>query len=151
MDTTKIALKWNFILILGFIVLAITGKLNETSLSLTNIIEENPLPKFYFPIFFIIGVLIPLALRLLHNNRLFIKSIIDPYLILLFSQIITEIALVLYVGKGSAVIVGFAFTFIRLLQLKKLLYLSRGSNLICAFLYFQLVFWSFNILQIIFQ
>ncbi len=114
------------------------------------IIDEKPLPGYYFIIFAILTVLLPVIIRLFNNsNNISIKRILDQYLILLASQIIMEIFVVILIGKGTAVLIGFIYSISRVYQLNKLLEIGIYKTSIKSFLKFQLILWLINILQII--
>ena len=140
-----------FALLTIFYLLTASGILNEFNDLLNQTIVKRGLPRYYFPIYFSFGLLMPLILRFCKSSRTDLKVFIDPYLILLFFQIITEVILVLQVGKGIGVIVGLVFSILRLFQLKQLLLLKKDFKIINIFLYFQLVIWTFNVVQIVFN
>ena len=139
-----------FILVI-FVALGVLGQLNELDAILKIIIEKKPLPGYYFPIYLLIGLCIPVLLRFSRIKRIYREYLIDPYLILLFFQILTELILVCLIGKGIAVIVGFVFSLARLIQIGKLLNLSKAFNYMSFFLYIQFVLWTLNIVNIIFS
>ena len=102
-----------------------------------------------FVIMIIIGLLIPIIIRLLYKHPYINKKILDPYLIFLLGQIFTELLLVQLLGKGAGVIVGFLFSSMRLGQLKSFLHQCQNNQLIISFVYLQLILWSINCVQII--
>ncbi len=134
------------ILILG--ILSVLGLLENFYNSLDIIIKENPLPYYYFPIYVLFGLIIPLILRLLKSrNRSWVKPL-DQYLIFLSLQIITEILFVLQLGKSSGVIVGFVYSLGRSAQI--IFLINQSSNIgIRFFLNGLAILWIANIVQIV--
>ena len=138
----------SFILFLGFVLAALLGVFNDISQSLNIIIQQKPLPKIYFPIFFLIGLVIPLIYFLLFRDRTYVRLIINPYLILLSGQILIELVLVNLLDKWIGVIIGFVFSVLRVIQIRRLSPLSNGSIMMQLFLNVELSLWSFNTLHI---
>ncbi len=141
----------NLLILSSFIIFALAGGWNFLERALSEIIQERPLPKIYFPIFFAFGLLMPVLISLINRSQKSVQTIFEPYLILLAGQIITEISLVLLVGKGMGVIVGLVFSLLRLIQLQILLPFSKGLKAVNYILYVQILLWSLNVAQIIFN
>ena len=108
-----------------------------------------PLPRFYMPLFIGVGALLPLALRWVQRTRTVVVQVLNPYLLLLLGQLLSELALVLVAGKGLGVLVGSAFTVLRLLQLRLLWPLARGERGLRLLLGLLAVLWSANALQML--
>ncbi len=138
----------SLLLFLSFGLAGIFGIMTETNNLLITIIDEKPLPKPYFPVFFVVGLIIPVIFLLFARNRSHLKIVIYPYLILLAGQILTEISLVFLLGKGIGVLIGLVFSTARLIQIKQLLFLAERSKLMKLFLYMQFLLWIFNVVQI---
>ena len=134
-----------------FILVGVTDFFDDFNQLFEQIIIDNPLPDYYFPAYFTLGLAFPLALRVYMRDRLNLRNIIDSYFVLLFFQILSELVVVLLIGKGISVVVGLFFSSLRLIQLRQLLLIAKNSTLTNRFLYFQFVLWTFNILQIIFN
>ncbi len=118
-------------------------------LSLAKIIIEKPLPKSYFLFYFILTILTPYLYKLifLKTNE---KHFLDNYFKFLMSQIIVEIACFLIIGKGFTVLIGLSYSFLRVIQLKKLIY-SVNKKDIKTLLIILVVLWSYNVIQILFN
>ena len=141
----------SLLLFLSFGLAGIFGIMTETNNLLITIIDEKPLPKPYFPVFFVVGLIIPVIFLLFARNRSHLKIVIYPYLILLAGQILTEISLVFLLGKGIGVLIGLVFSAIRVIQIKQLLSIVERHDLIKFFLYIEFLLWTFNVVQIFFN
>ncbi len=141
-------LKLNIIFLLFLVSISSIESTNQIINKLTTLINQRPLPAWYFPIFFLVGALFPLIIRVIYRKRLIVQKILDPYLILLAGQIVSEAVLVSLSDKGAGVIVGAIFTAARILQLLDLFAISKGDRLIHAFLYLELTIWIINLIQI---
>ena len=148
MTESKNVVFLSLIIFLSFGLAGILGIMTEVSNLLTTIIEEKSLSKSYFPVFFLLGLIIPLIYLFFARNRIGVRIVIYPYLILLAGQILTEISLVLFLGKGIGVLIGLVFSSARLIQIKQLLLLAKRSRPIQIFLYIQFLLWTFNVVQI---
>jgi len=109
----------------------------------------RPLPAWYFLLFILLGALVPLVLRWLHRRRPETARVLDPYLVLLAGQILTEGLVTQAGGKGLGVLVGMVFTLIRLWQLKLLWPLARRPAWLRRWLVLALVLWGGNALQML--
>ena len=134
-----------------FILAGLTDFFDDLNQLFDQIIIDNPLPDYYFPAYFTLGLLFPLALRVYMRERSNLSNIIDSYFLLLFFQILCELVVVLLIGKGISVVVGLFFSSLRLIQLRQFLSITKNTRWTNKFLHFQLVLWTFNILQIIFN
>ena len=148
LNQSKKILLVNVILLCLFAIIAGVGLLDLTEESLSSVIEKRPLPKAYFPCFFILGFLYPLLLRLFHRNKSHIREFLDSYLILLGGQILSEILLVVMIGKGLGVIPGLIFSILRLVQLRQENEKVLHLNYFTLFIRIQFILWAINIIQI---
>jgi hypothetical protein len=89
------------------------------------------------------------VLRWLHRRRPETARVLDPYLVLLAGQILTEGLVTQAGGKGLGVLVGMVFTLIRLWQLKLLWPLARRPAWLRRWLVLALVLWGGNALQML--
>ena len=149
MTESKSVAFFSLIIFLSFGLAGILGIMTEVSNLLTTIIEEKSLPKSYFPVFFVLGLIIPMIYLFFDRNRTGVRIVIYPYLILLAGQILTEISLVFLLGKGIGVLIGLVFSTARLIQIKQLLCLCERSKLMHSFLYIEFLLWTFNAAQIV--
>ena len=133
----------------GFLLIGMTGIFDDLNQLCNQVIENNPLPKYYFHVYFVLGLILPILFRFYSRKRTTLNHIFDSYLILFFFQIVSELVVVLLIGKGISVLVGLVFSCLRVIQLKQFLSISKESRFINRFLYFQLTLWSFNVLQIL--
>ena len=105
---------------------------------------------FYFPIFIVLGVLPPIIIRAIEEKEYITRKIIDPYLLLLGFQILTEIFLFIIVGKGLGVVVGLIYSSLRIIQLQQLWSIKITlSKSIKIFLLVQTILWPINIVNIL--
>ncbi|WP_320667379.1 hypothetical protein [Prochlorococcus sp. MIT 1307] len=148
MSTGKIALKASILTLFAFILLAALGILNEPNEAIELIMQQRPLPKLYFPTFFVLGLILPIAYRLFAVSQILKSLVISPYLILMFGQIFSELILIILVGKGIGVIIGFIFTGLRLIQLSQFFRLSYRSLILNSFLVIQMLIWIINMIHI---
>ncbi len=119
-------------------------------IGLKEITLDRPLPGYYFPIFMLFGLIIPIFYRYKIRTKITDKSLIEAYLIFLFIQIINEITYVVFIGKYISVIIGFIFTMGRIVQIilvRRYLIDSQIKKL------FDLLFllWAANTFNIIFN
>ncbi len=147
--SSKEVVKINLILFSITLILLCIGSLDSIISNLSNLIEKSPLPNWHFGIFIIFGLIFPISLRILKRSDLTSRKALDPYLILLLGQILTEIILISISSKGAGVIVGLLFTVTRLVQIRNLLFLFRAQLLIKTFLSIQLLLWMINLINII--
>ena len=145
MTKTKTILKVSLIVFTILVSLGLFGYMSDINQGLESIIEEKPLANYYFIFFLISGLLFPIGLRFSLVNTTLSKVILEPYLLLMISQVLTEICLVFLFGKALGVIVGYIFSIIRLIQLKQLYPYSKASKLLQFFVIFQGTIWSYNI------
>ena len=134
----------------GFFLAGLIGILTYPERVLEEIILGNPLPKYYFPLFLILGLIVPLILRAKYKSNSELKLGLDPYFILLFTQIINEIIYSIFIGRSVSIIIGFVFTLVRIEQLFKILS-NVSIRRIRGFFIFILILWSINLLSIIFN
>jgi len=127
------------------LLLAISGALQGLVAALMVVMAEHPLPRWYFLIFISLGSVLPLIWRLRARRQALVRRILDPYLIVLAGQMLSEILLVLLAGKGMGVVVGFCFTVVRLAQILTLRPLALGARGMLMLLNLELVLWSFNL------
>tara|TARA_B100000029_G_scaffold382150_1_gene377389 strand:- start:185 stop:748 length:564 start_codon:yes stop_codon:yes gene_type:complete len=151
LTNSKLIIYTNLLFLFFLVIGAILGLFYKLNYLLEIIITTYPLTKIYFPIFFFGGLLLPLILLLTKLQIKTKKEIIIPYIILLGAQILAEIILVVIVGKGMGVVVGLVYSIIRVFQINHLLFLQKSESIVQLFLYFELVLWTFNVLQIIFN
>ena len=137
------------VLLLVLLIPAALGWLAPLQAGLAAAMGRLPLPRFYMPLFIGVGALLPLALRWVQRTRTVVVQVLNPYLLLLLGQLLSELALVLVAGKGLGVLVGSAFTALRLLQLRLLWPLARGERGLRLLLGLLAVLWSANALQML--
>jgi hypothetical protein len=130
-------------------VAALAGVLAPLERALAAAMASRPLPAWYFLLFILLGALLPLGLRWLHRARPESARVLDPYLVLLAGQILTEGLVTRAGGKGLGVLVGMVFTLIRLWQLKLLWPLARRPGWLRRWLVLELVLWGGNALQML--
>lgn len=128
---------------------ALSGALHPLEAQLRGVMRSQPLPPGYFQVFMLGGTLVPLALRLWFRRVSLVITLLDPYLILLLGQILSEILLVLLVGPGLGVIVGFWFTLLRLLQLMRLRPRAAALPWLQVLLSAELLLWLVNAAHIL--
>jgi hypothetical protein len=128
---------------------ALGGMLTPLERGLAAEMATRPLPAWYFLLFILLGALVPLVLRWLHRRRSETARVLDPYLVLLAGQILTEGLVTRAGGKGLGVLVGMVFTLIRLWQLKLLWPLASRPAWLRRWLVLELVLWSVNALQML--
>ena len=116
--------------------------------NILDIIEVNPLPNYYFPIFLIIGILIPAFYYLVIKISKYEKKLLSAYLCFVFLQIISEVLFVSISGKTSAVLIGLIFSILRVFQLSLFLLKAQLRINLRILIFLELILWSFNILQI---
>ena len=104
------------LIILGLFILSDSTWFVELNSRIFEITQARPISKFYFPMYAIIGLLIPLILRLKYSNKDEYKKVLNPYLLFLLGQIICEAIFVIRIGKGIGVIIGIVFSLIRISQ-----------------------------------
>ena len=146
--TKKGIFRVSLLMILTLLLTDVVGLLRPFEIILTARIEESPLPKVYFPIFILLGLLIPLIIKFknIKNNR--INLVISPYLYLLLAQILTELFFVVIIGKGMGVIIGLLFSSLRIVQLRYFWILINNRINLKILVVIQLILWSVNIIQI---
>ncbi len=130
-------------------VAALGGLLAPLERGLAAEMAARPLPAWYFLLFILLGALLPLVLRWLHRRQPETARVLDPYLMLLAGQILTEGLVTQAGGKGLGVLVGMVFTLIRLWQLKLLWPLTRRPAWLRRWLVLALVLWGGNALQML--
>tara|TARA_Y100001968_G_C19261661_1_gene669597 strand:+ start:94 stop:579 length:486 start_codon:yes stop_codon:yes gene_type:complete len=148
-STNTKAFLYSFYCLSLLLILAKTNAFRDIISNLNIIINREPLPSFYFELFIIIGLVAPIIIRIVNKHIYINKNVLDPYLIFLLGQIITEILVVKLLGKGGGVVVGFLFSSLRLGQLKSLVNHCHKNLIFLAFIYLQLILWSVNCIQII--
>lgn len=130
-------------------VAAWAGVLAPLERGLAGEMAVRPLPAWYFLLFILLGALLPLVLRWLHRRQPEAARVLNPYLVLLAGQILTEGLVTRAGGKGLGVLVGLVFTLIRLWQLKLLWPLTHRPAWLRHWLVLELVLWSINALQML--
>ena len=128
---------------------ALSGGLAPLERALRAQMAVRPLPLAYFLTFILLGALLPLLLRWLHRRQAEARRVINPYLLLLAGQIVSEAVLVQAGGKGLGVVVGMVFTLVRLVQLLQLRPLAGGRRWLRRLLTLELALWSLNALQML--
>lgn len=128
---------------------AMGGVLAPLERGLAEEMAARPLPAWYFLLFILLGALLPLVLRWLHRRRPGTSRVLDPYLVLLAGQILTEGLVTRAGGKGLGVLVGMVFTLIRLWQLKLLFPLASREVWSRRWLVLELALWGVNALQMV--
>ncbi|MFM7464720.1 MAG: hypothetical protein ACKO28_04490 [Cyanobium sp.] len=128
---------------------ALAGALAPLERGLAGAMAARPLPAWYFLLFILLGALLPLVLRWLHRRQPETAKVLDPYLVLLAGQILTEGLVTRVGGKGLGVLVGMVFTLIRLWQLKLLWPLACRPAWLRRWLILALVLWGGNALQML--
>jgi hypothetical protein len=126
-----------------------TGWMEALELSLRMVMRSRPLPSGYFQVFIVAGTLLPLALRVMCRRNSLVTAVFDPYLILLLGQIICEVLMVLLVGPGLGVVVGFWFTILRLFQLLQLRSQAIAITWLQILLTAEWLLWMTNAIQIL--
>ena len=126
-----------------------TGWMDALELSLRMVMRSRPLPSGYFQVFIVAGTLLPLVLRTVFRRNVLVSGLLDPYLILLLGQIICELLMVLLVGPGLGVVVGFWFTVLRLLQLLQLRAQASAITWLQVVLTAEWLLWMTNAIQIL--
>ncbi len=84
--------------------------------------------KLRYPILIGIGMLFPLLMLALRWRDSVVRRFLSPYLLLLFAQVVTMLVADALMGEGLLLWVGFAYTLLRLVQLKGLLWMSGSEN-----------------------
>ena len=128
---------------------AILGILQPLAAQLVMVMRVHPLPSWYFPLFVLLGSFLPLSFRFVRSHDRIVTTLLDPYLILLLGQVVSEVVLVWLAGKGAGVIVGFWFTLLRVFQLHQLHAYAKPRSCIRLLLFLELVLWSINALHIL--
>ena len=143
------AARLSLIIFILFVIISNTLVNENFHIVLSNIIDSNPNKRIYFPVYLILGLIGPIAIRIKSNNYIMKNRILDPYLILLTGQIITEALLVPFKGKGIGFLIGIIFSSFRIRQI--ILFKRFNSGLIVQkiFLVTMFVIWSYNIIHII--
>jgi hypothetical protein len=113
--------------------------------------RPRPLPSGYLGVFLLLGALLPLLLRLLGRARPAVRQLLDPYLVLLAGQVVSEAILVLAGGVALGVVVGSVFTLLRLGQLLGLAVLlgPRLGGRLRVLLVGLSLLWTLNLLQLV--
>ena len=94
------------LVLLVLLVPAALGWLHPLEVGLVAAMQSAPLPKLYVPAFILLGALLPLGLRVGQRRIDAVRLVLDPYLLLLLGQLISEVLVVLAGGKGLGVLVG---------------------------------------------
>ncbi len=131
----------------------ITGNLLKVNTLMISVMEKRPLPTLYFPIFFIICLMIPLISRYVYKANKQTINLLDSYLKLLISQILMEVTFVLLIGKGLGVIIGFLYSILLVLTLvnsvrKNRLKFPLPIKMLIVILIFM---WGSNVYQIMYN
>jgi hypothetical protein len=84
--------------------------------------------KLRYPILIGIGILLPLLMLALRWRDSVVRRFLSPYLLLLFAQVVTMLVADALMGEGLLLWVGFAYTLLRLVQLKGLLWMGGSQN-----------------------
>ena len=137
---------WLFFII--FFIVISTGYFGSYELSISEIIINKPLPKLYFPFFFVFSLLLPIFSLIKLSKFKLEKELIKYYLKFLGIQIIFEIIFLLISGKGATVIVGLIFSMLRLIQLFEFISIRNVLKSLKLIFVLQFSIWSYNIMQI---
>ncbi len=144
-STTRLALA----LLTIFLIISNTVITDDIHILLSNIIENDPNNKVYFPLYVILGLILPIILRLKSNDFKIRSKLLDSYLILLSSQILTELLLVPSKGKGIGFIIGMIFTLFRLNQLILFKQTNSCLRIENLFIHSMIAIWGYNLLHIV--
>jgi hypothetical protein len=137
------------LVLLALLLPAAFGWLAPLERGLAAAMRLSPLPKVYMPVFIVCGALLPLGMRVLRRQLGAVRHVLDPYLLLLLGQLISELLVVLAGGKGLGVLVGLVFTLLRLVQLPLLWPMAaRGSGLRLLLLLLAAL-WGWNAVQML--
>ncbi len=152
MDMFQIKKKSNILIISLFIfstflLTSLIGLLDTININIENIIDNRPLSGSYFLFYLVFGIIIPIIIRFYSKDRAILRSI-DTYMLLIYSQIFTEIVLVILVGKGIGVLIGFTFSMLRLIQVFDILNSNNFNLYFELYMKFIFIIWLINILQI---
>ena len=128
---------------------AVSGALAPLERLLAAQMAIRPLPAAYFFLFILVGALLPLLLRWRRRQQPQARAVLDPYLLLLAGQILSEALVVQAGGRGLGVLVGMVFTLLRLLQLLQLRPLAGERRWLQRLLALELVLWSVNATQML--
>lgn len=142
-------LRISAIVLLALLLPAGLGWLQPLEQGLAAVMAARPLAKLYLVVFIVLGALLPLGVRLWRRREREPRQVLDPYLLLLLGQLISELLVVLAGGKGLGVLVGMIFTMLRLLQLPQLWPLSRGAPGLRPLLLLLGGLWGWNALQML--
>ncbi len=145
---TKDIINLTGLLVVAFILIASVG--TEYMLEpLNTIMKVNPVPRYYFPIFFLVGVIIPILAWFINYRDRLTNELLRSYLFLLLCQIILEIVFVITTNKGMGVFIGFTFSIIRVVQIIQFLKNTNIRLPIRILFLVQASLWTVNIIQII--
>jgi hypothetical protein len=142
-------LRLDGLLLAALLLPAALGLLAPLEQSLRAVMAARPLTPLWFPLFMLLGTLLPLVVRLAQRREPRVRQVLDPYLLLLAGQIVSELAVVLAGGRGLGVLVGMTFTVVRLAQLLRLRPLAAGLPWLHGLLLLELVLWGANALQML--
>lgn len=142
-------LRLDLLLLAALLLPAALGLLAPLEAGLRAVMAARPLTKLWFPLFIVVGTLLPLLLRLVRRHDPRVRQVLNPYLLLLAGQIVSEVAVVLVGGRGLGVLVGMAFTMVRLAQLLRLRPLAAGLPWLRALVLLELLLWGANALQML--
>ena len=142
-------LRLDLLLLAALLLPAALGLLAPLEAGLSGVMAARPLTRLWFPLFIVVGTALPLLLRLLRRQEPRVRQVLDPYLLLLAGQIVSEVALVLVGGRGLGVLVGMTFTVVRLAQLVQLRPLAAGLPWLRALVLLELLLWGANALQML--
>ncbi len=140
--------KVNIFLSLLLILIGSQGLLYSISDSFVSIIERIPLSSYYFLFFLTIGILVPLYVKLTNLKNDIYSSVLDPYLVLILSQILFEILFVNFIGKGVGVLIGLIFSTLRVVQLFILQSSIKKFKMLKRLTLILIILWIVNIIQI---
>lgn len=142
-------LRTTALLLTALLAATLSGGLRPLERALADQMARQPLPPAYFLLFILVGALLPLLLRLLHRRQPEAAAVLNPYLLLLAGQILSEMLVITAGGKGLGVLVGLIFTLTRLVQLPQLGALAGDRRWLQRLLGVELLLWSVNVAQML--
>ncbi len=146
---TNIILKINILVLIILVMVSLMGVFDNVESRLVEIMTNTPLPNGYFQFFIIIGFSLPMLIRVIYRKHDKVRQLLGPYLWLLIGQILTEILLVLIVGKGLGVIVGLLFSVIRLIQINEFIHIQNIPYSLNMFFKALFLLWGTNVMHIL--
>ncbi|WP_299405446.1 hypothetical protein [Acaryochloris sp. IP29b_bin.148] len=112
-----------------------------------------PPAPYWHMVVALMGLLMPILMRVWHRRQRLICRILDAYLIVFIAQILSELILTPIFLRGIAVIIGSLYSTFRLLQLwQSQTWVTKASHLpqwFTLFLWSLMAIWLINLLRFI--